>query len=411
MEFDPYSEEFFSGTWDTYRWLRDEAPVYRNDRLGFWALSRWEDVNAGSRDWATYSSAHGTMLDQLNTPDFSCEAMPGWLLVYDPPAHTRLRRLAAQAFTPRAVGDLQDAVRRAVERSSARLDDTGSFDLVEDFGKQIPADVMYDLMGVPEADRKRALELSDNFLYAGDEGEADGFNEVRIQAMTELMGYLMGLVQEKRLAPTDDIMSRMLVTSYVDEHGVEQRLTDTEMSFYLLLLLAAGVETTTKLLAAAVVALHRNPGEWEKILHDPRRIPAAVEEAGRYEAPVQFLGRRATRDVTLHGTTIPAGSNVLLLMGAANRDERAYPEPDRFDIDRSFEPPPITYGWGPHLCLGIHLARLEVQVALEEIRNRWAGFEVDEDGLERVRGFHVFGWSKVPLSVTTTSRVAGGAHA
>ena len=404
IEFDPYADRFFAGDWESYRRLRDSEPVHRNDRLDFWVLSRYEDVSAGFRDWATYSSAQGTMLDQLNTPGFSSESMPGWLLVYDPPAHTRLRQLAVSAFTPRAVDELEGAVRRAVTRAADSVAGRDSFDLVGDFAKSIPGEVMFDLMGVPEDGRARATSLFDDFLYAGDEGETGEFNETRVRAMNELMTYLGGLVQEKRANPGDDITSRLFEATYVAD-GVKQRLSDDEMCLYLLLLLSAGTETTAKLVGSAAVALFRHPEQWAKILADPSHIPAAVSEAGRYESPVQFLGRKTTRDVTLHGTTIPANSNVLLLMGSANRDERVYPEPDHFDIDRELPRPPLTYGWGPHLCLGMHLARLEVQVALEEMRLRWPDYAVDEAGLKRLRGFHVFGWAEVPVTVSSNAHV------
>jgi cytochrome P450 len=407
-EFDPYADQFFAGDWDTYRRLRDCEPVHRNSRLDFWVLSRYEDVSTGFRDWATYSSAQGTMLDQLNTPGFTTESMPGWLLVYDPPAHTRLRQLAISAFTPRAVDQLEDAVRRAVTRAADSVVGRTRFDLVEDFAKSIPGEVMFDLMGVPEDGRRRATELFDDFLYAGDEGETGEFNQTRVRAMNELMQYLGGLVQEKRANPGDDITSRLFEATYHAD-GVDQRLNDDEMCLYLLLLLSAGTETTAKLVGSAAVALSRNPEQWARVLADPSVIPSAVTEAGRYESPVQFLGRKTTRDVMLHGTSIPADSNVLLLVGSANRDERVYPDPDRFDIDREFARPPLTYGWGPHLCLGMHLARLEVQAALEEIRLRWPDYTVDSSGLERLRGFHVFGWAKVPVTVTANDEVAASA--
>src|SRR5581483_5925540 len=173
-------------------------------------------------------------------------------------------------------------------------------------------EVMFDLMGVPEEGRRRAMQLFDDFLYAGDEGETGEFNETRVRAMNELMQYLGGLVQGKRANPGDDITSRLFEATYIADGG-GQRLNDDEMCLYLLLLLSAGTQTTAKLVGSAAVALYRNPEQWAKILADPSLVPAAVTEAGRYESPVQFLGRKTTRDVTLHGTTIPANSNVLLL--------------------------------------------------------------------------------------------------
>jgi cytochrome P450 len=400
VEFDPLSDDFFNGAFETYRWLRNEAPVYRNDTHNFWALSRYEDVQPAYKDWTTYSSASGIMLDQLNIEGFNGPAfMPGFLGVYDPPLHTRLRRLVSQAFTPKGVRSLERNIEQSIRRHLDALSGREEFDFVDDFAQRFPAEVIYDLMGVPEPDRERHWHLSDQFMYAGDESEEGLFNPVRINAMQELMQYFLWLTEEKREHPCDDMITRMTQSSYVDDDGVEQRLTDQEMAAYLLQTMAAGVETTTKLLSGAMVSLNRNPADWEKILESPEKIPGALEEQGRLEAPVQFLGRKSTTDVTLHGVTIPAKSNVLLLIGSANRDERVFPVPDRYDIERAFEPAPMTWGGGPHLCIGVHLARFEGQMALEAIRERWPRFEIDEAGLRRARGFHVFGWSRVPVSV------------
>jgi cytochrome P450 len=214
------------------------------------------------------------------------------------------------------------------------------------------------------------------------------------------------LIQSKRQNLTEDIVSRILTSSFVDDDGIEQRLSDAEISAYLLQLTSAGIETTTKLMAGCLVALQRNPAEWQKVVADPGLIPKALEEAGRYEAPVQFLGRKSTKEVTLHGVTIPAGSNVLMMIGSANRDDRVYEDADRFIADRVMAKPPITFGFGPHTCLGVHLARLEAKIALTEVVKRWPDLRLDEDNLVRVRGFHVFGWQNVPVSVPTTATVA-----
>lgn len=401
MEFDPLSDDFFNGAFDTYRWLRDEAPVYRNETHDFWALSRYEDVQPAYKDWATYSSAEGIMLDQLHIEGFNGPSMmPGFLGIYDPPLHTRLRRLVTQAFTPRAVGALEETTKKAIARYMESLSDRDEFDLVADFAQRFPAEVLYDVMGVPEADWERHWTLANQFMYAGDEHEEGLFNPVRIAAMQELMAYFLALTQEKRAHPADDMISRMIESHYVDDDGVEHRLEDAEMAAYLLQTMNAGVETTTKLVSGAMVSFSRNPAEWQKVLEDPGKIPNALEEQGRLEAPVQFIGRKSTRDLTLHGVEVPAHSNFLLLMGSANRDERAYPDPDTFNIDRPMDPLPMTFGGGPHMCIGVHLARLEGQLAFEAIRQQWPKFEVDEAGLRRARGFHVFGWSNVPVSVT-----------
>lgn len=414
MEFDPYSDDFFSGPWDTYRWMRDEQPVYRNEKHDFWALTRYEDVARGYKDWETYCSGQGIMLDQLNTPGFTGPGMmPGYAGVYDPPEYYRLRQLGSQGFTPRAVGAMEEAAQAAVLKYLGPIEKADRFDFVEDFAKQFPAEVLYDLMGIPEEDRQYTFDLFDKYMSAGDEDEAaDGdqgvgaFNAVRMDAITKLMEYMGGLIQRKRGDLSDDIVSRILTTSYVDDAGNEQRLNDAEISAYLLQLTSAGIETTTKLMAGCLVALLRNPDEWRKVVANPDLIPKALEEAGRYEAPVQFLGRKSTKDVTLHGVTIPSGSNVLMMIGAANRDDRVYQDADNFLADRAMAKPPITFGFGPHTCLGVHLARLEAKTALTEVIKRWPDLQLDEDNLVRVRGFHVFGWQNVPVLAHASARAA-----
>jgi len=407
--FDPLSEEFFNGAEGTYKRLRDEAPLYRNEELGFYALSRYEDVAAAYKDWQTFTSSKGIMLDQMSVPDFDGRSMPGFLGLYDPPEHSRMRMLTASALTPSKVDVLEKAVEEAVDRALDRLAVSDRPDFMVDFASQFPAEVLYDLMGVPMADRDKVAALSTSFMLAGEPGEESLFNPERMQAMMELLGYYQELAKAKRASDEDDVITRMVKAHWVNDDGVEEYLSDLEIAGYLLQLLAAGVESSAKLMSATFVRLHQN-GEWERIANDPSLIPAAMTETGRLEAPVQFLGRKTTRDVELHGTTIPAGSNVLLLMAAANRDDRAYDDPDEFRIDRDLSKPPLTFGMGPHACIGKHLAGLEGRVALERFAKRFPDWQIDESGLERVRAIHVFGWKSIPL-VMTSAALSGTASA
>lgn len=394
--FDPLSEEYFTGAANTYRRLRDEAPVSYNKEHKFYALSRYEDVRAAYRDWKTYTSSQGIMLDQMSIPNFDGQSIPGFLGLYDPPLHLRVRTLASSGLTPHKVGAMEEAVNAAVDSVLDRLADSSAPDFMVDFAAKVPARVVYALMGIPTADWVKVYTLSSSFLSAGEPGEESLFNEERMGAMLELIGYFSELAAAKRASTDDDIITRMVQTSYVDEEGVEQKLSDLEMGGYLLQLLAASVESSAKLMTGAFVLLHHH-GLWQRVLDDPSLIPSALSEAGRLEPPVQYLGRKTKVDVTLHGVTIPAGSSVLMLIAAANRDERVYEHPDDFVLGRELPVQPMTFGMGPHSCMGKALGELEGRIALEEFGKRFPHAEIVEEGLERSRAIHVFGWDKVPL--------------
>jgi cytochrome P450 len=396
MEFDPFSAEYFDGAYDTFRWMRDEAPVYHNPRLSFYALSRWEDVQSALRDCVTFSSGEGVTLPQLNNPEFKGVAhTPGAMLFYDPPDHTRLRNLTKTAFTARAVNQLEVLIRTLTRQYLERFGDGSEFDFVDDFSTRFTADAVSALLDVPEGDRDLVWRLCDDFIFAGEGHEAKS-----AAAQVQVYEYFSALVAERRAHPDrdpDDVVSSLIGAAYVDENGVRHSLTGAEICGYCFLLYLAGTETTARLLGSAVVEFDRHPDQWRRLRDDPTLIPSAIEEIGRYLPPAQDLGRRVTRGVDIHGQVIPQGAPLLLVIAAANRDERVFPAPDTFDITRKNARPPCTFGAGPHTCLGMNIARLEARVALEEILKSWHGFEIDHTRLVRTQNVNLVGYSNVPL--------------
>ncbi|MGZ4755854.1 MAG: cytochrome P450 [Acidimicrobiia bacterium] len=385
MEFDPLSADFFDDPYDTYRWLRDEAPVYYSEHYGFWALSRYEDVVVAHRDWQTFTSTKGITLDQLAEKDIG-SLVVGSIIFMDPPDHERLRRLVSRVFTPNAVAELEPLVRTLVTKYLDPLVGESSFDLTADFAGPFPVEVISAILGVPEPDRQQIRHWTDEMLHRepGDPKPTQAGMEAGLHQIV----YLYELAKEKRRHPTDDMLSGLVQTG----------LSDEEVAAFGGLLAAAGSETVTKLVGGGVVLFDRNPGEWAKTLADPSTLGGAVEEILRYWAPSQYQGRRSTRASEWHGVTIPADEPVLLLTGSANRDDRAYEDPDRFDIGRPLQLS-VGFGHGIHSCLGAALARLESRVAFEEIGKRWPRYTVQDDGLRRVQMANVAGYSNVPVTI------------
>jgi cytochrome P450 len=393
VEFDPMSDEYFNDPSEVYRRLRDEAPVYFNERYGFYALSRFEDVAAAHRDWQGFSSSHGVDLATLSKhADYSSFKM---IIMMDPPDHARLRALVSRVFTPRAVADLEPMIREVVNEFLAPLEDRDAFDAVADFSALFPVEIISRMLGVPEGERQQIREWLDLTLHR-ERGEVDPTPE-GVAAMIESVTYYHALIAEKRARPADDMLSRLTQVTVDRGDGVETGLDDAEIAGFAGLLGGAGAETVTKLVGNAVVLFDRHPDQWQRILDDSSAIPAAVEEILRLLPPSQYQGRYSVEDRTFEGGTIPAGFPVLLVTGAATRDPRVFDRPDEFDLDR---PPSVSlgFGHGVHSCLGAALARMESRIALEELAKRWRRLEVDTDGLRRVHMSNVAGYSHVPVA-------------
>jgi cytochrome P450 len=386
-EFDPYAYETHEDPYPIYADLRAQAPVYRNDRLGFVALSRHADVLAAFGDVARFSNGLGVSLDPAATHPAARATMS--FLAMDPPRHTRMRGLVSRAFTPRRIADLEPRVRELACQHLARVAGDGRCDFVRDFAARLPMDVISEMLGVPEGDRDTLRGLADAVVHR-EEGMYD-IPPAGMAAAAELLGYFTDVVAERRRRPGDDL-SAALLTAEIDG----DRLNDAEVVGFLFLMIIAGNETTAKLLGNALYWLWRNPEQRRAVDGDPRLVPRWVEETLRYDGSTQALARTLTGDVELHGERLLAGERVVLLIGSGNRDERVFPDADRFDVRRNTSDM-LSFGHGLHFCLGAALARLESRVALEEVQARLRGWEIDPAGLVRIHSVNVRGFAAMPI--------------
>jgi cytochrome P450 len=387
--FDPYDYAFQDDPYPTYSWLREEAPLYRNEERGFWALSRHADVQLAFRSPERYSNKDGVSLDPAATGPQAERAMS--FLAMDDPRHFRMRSLVTKGFTPRRVRELEVRVREITHHHLDRVVELGEFDFIEDLAGKVPMDVVSELLGVPEPDRAELRRLSDLLVH-----REDGVLELpkaTIDAMLTLVGYYLELIADRRRQRRDDLTSALLDADMDGEH-----LTDDELCAFLLLMIVAGNETTTKLLGNAWYWAQRNPAQKQVVLADPGAIPRWVDETLRYDASSQVLARTCLEDTELYGGTIRSGDRVLLLVGSANRDERVFPDPAAYDLSRDTSEM-LSFGLGTHYCLGASLARLEAKVVLEELLRLVRDYEVDEAASTRVHSVSVRGFRHLPTSV------------
>jgi cytochrome P450 len=389
VRYSPYDYAIHEDPYPTYARLRAEAPLYRNDELGFWALSRHEDVTAAFRDTARFSNRDGVSLDPSASGPEARRTMS--FLAMDPPRHGHMRALVSRGFTPRRVMDLEPRIRTLTLQHLEPALERGEFDFVADFAGKLPMDVVSEMVGVPPADRDELRRLADLVMH-----REDGVHDVPpagAEAALTLVGYYADMLAERRARRTDDLTSALL-----DAEIDGARLDDEDIISFLFLMVVAGNETTTKLLAHAWYWAWRHPDQRAKPFADPARIDAWIEETLRYDTSSQMLARTATEDVSLHGGVVPAGGRVLLLVGSANRDERVFPDPDRYDLDRDTSQS-ASFGVGRHYCLGASLARLEARVALEELVRRVADYDIAAARARRVHTVNVRGFATLPTQV------------
>ncbi|MCV7100508.1 cytochrome P450 [Mycobacterium palustre] len=391
---DPYDYSFHEDPYPYYKRLRDDAPLYRNDKLGFWALSRHQDVLMGFRNSVALSNKFGVSPDPALRGPHAAKTMS--FMAMDDPDHRRLRALAVKGFTPRRSRALEPRVTEiTVKYLDVMLEKAASgetVDYVDEFARKLPMDVISDLMGIPEVDRAQLRAWTDAAMHR-DAGVTD-VPEAAIEASLSLLAYFEAMVVERRKRPTDDLTSTLLKA---DADG--DRMADDEVLGFLFLMMIAGNETTTKLLANAIYWGHRNPDQISPLYDDASRIPLWVEETLRYDTSTQILARTVEGDITLYDTVVPDGDMLLLLPGSAHRDERAFDRPDDFIIGRDIGGKLLSFGSGVHFCFGAGLANMEARIALDELFKRIRGYEVDEANSVRFHSSNVRGFAHLPLTV------------
>lgn len=403
VPFDPYAYEFHEDPYPTYRRLREQAPVYHNASMNFWALSSHEDVRAAFRDAPRLSNSWGVSMDPSAYGPEAHRSMS--FLAMDDPKHLRIRKLVSKGFTPRRVNELAGRISALTHEHWSKCLDAGEFDFIADFAGLLPMDVVSELLGVPTDDRAFLREQSDLLIHRED-GVLD-VPEAAIHAYLALYQYYSDLLTGRRKQPGDDLVSALLDAEIQDDASGElTRLTDDEIIGFMMLMVVAGNETTTKLLANALYWGWRFPDQLAKPLADPgEAVPAWTEETLRYDNSTQIVVRRVLDDVEYGGYTIPAGERILLLVGSANRDEAVFgPTADQYvigrDEDSSVGQALMSFGLGTHFCLGAHLARLEANVGLTEVARSIRAVEIDIDNAERVHSVNVRGFASLPMKVT-----------
>ena len=392
IHYDPYDLELNANPYPMFRRLRDEAPLYYNAEHDFYALSRFDDVNAALVDHETFSSARGAILDWIK----GGFAVPSGIVSFeDPPIHNIHRSLLARMFTPRKIGQLEPKIREYCCRSLDPLVGTGHFDFVGDLGAQMPMRVIGMLLGIPDDDHEAVRDRANANLRT----KAGKPMKITTDAIRHLGDNYAAYIDWRAEHPSDDIMTELLTVEFEDETGTTRRLRRDELLIYINVVATAGNETTTKLIGWMGKVLAEHPEQRRALVENPALIPAAIEELLRFEPPAPQMARSVTRDVEYHGRTVPAGAVMELLIGAACRDPRQYPpDGDVFDIHRESRQH-LSFGVGVHYCLGSALTRLQGRIALEEILKRFPEWDVDLENAQLSSTSTTRGWDSLPAVV------------
>ena len=389
LYYDPYDFEIDVDPHPIWKRMRDQAPLYYNEKYDFYALSRFADVEKAMVDWKTYISGRGSVLELIKA---DLDLPPGIILFEDPPIHDLHRGILSRVFTPKKMLAVEPKVREFCARSLDPLVGSGGFDFITDLGAQMPMRTIGMLLGIPEADQEAIRDRLDEGLRL-----EDGAPKIQNQDALEVSQELFADYIEWRAEhPSDDLMTELLIAEFEDETGTTRTLTRTEVLTYVNMLAGAGNETTTRLIGWTGKVLADHPDQLREVADDRSLVPNAIEEVLRYEAPSPVNSRFVSRDVAHYEQVVPEGSVMVLLNGSANRDDRQFPDGDRFDIHREIGHH-VSFGYGLHFCLGAALARLEGRIALDEVLKRWSHWEVDYDNAVQARTSTVRGWERLPV--------------
>jgi cytochrome P450 len=390
LYYDPYDFEIDENPYPVWKRMRDEQPLYYNEKYDFYALSRFDDVEKCLKDWKRYSSAKGTILELIRA---EVTLPPGTFIFEDPPLHDLHRALLTNMFTPRRIAALEPKIREFCARCLDPKVGSESFDFIEDLGAQMPMRTIGMLLGVPEQDQEAIRDRNNEGLRLS-EGAPPNMQD----RLSEGDGGVFAEYIDWRIKnPSDDIISELLHAEFEDDHGTRRRLSREEVLGFVMLLSGAGNETTTRLIGWAGKVLSDFPDQRRELVKEPALVPRAIEELLRFEAPSPVQARYVTEDVEHYGKVVPKGSVMLLLTASANRDERRFPDADRFDVRRQANH--VAFGYGIHFCLGAALARLEGRVALEEVLKRFPNWEVDKQRAVQARTSTVRGWETLPVKI------------
>ncbi|MDG4666959.1 cytochrome P450 [Mycobacterium sp. 236(2023)] len=389
--YDPYDIAITTDPYPTYARLRDEAPLYYNERYDFWALSRHADVEKALLDWSTFSNSRSDILELVKS-DFD---MPkGVMMFEDPPEHTMLRGLMSRVFTPRRMAEIEDQIRRYCVNCLDPLVGSDGFDVIAELAAMMPMRVIGMLLGIPESEQVSVRDANDANLRTKPGAPMKVADPDRIADGRIYADY----VEWRAANPSDDLMTALLNVEFTDEHGVERKLTRKEVLHYTQVVAGAGNETTGRLIGWLAKVLAEHPDQRREIVEDRSLLGRTVDETLRFEPTGPHVARYLAKDLEYDGTTVPAGAAILLLFGAANRDERRYRDPDTYDIHRD-NISHLTFGKGLHYCLGANLARLEGRVALDELLNRWPEWDIDYATARLAPTSTVRGWEHLRILV------------
>jgi cytochrome P450 len=386
--YDPFNKEIDKDPHPLWRRMRDEAPLYRNEKYDFYALSRYDDTEKALVDWDTYRSGKGSTLETIMA---GMDIPPGLILMEDPPVHDVHRGLMSRVFTPKAMNAIEPKVRDFCARTLDPLVDAGGFDFIADLGAVMPMLTIGMLLGIPEEDQVAIRDRIDEGLRLDDDTEVPS-GDLALAGAELFADY----VDWRADHPSDDLMTQLLNAEFEDETGTTRKLTRMEVLTYVMLLAGAGNETTTRLIGWTGKLLAEHPDQRRELATDRSLVPQAIEEILRYEAPSPVQARTVNRDAEYYGQTVREGSVMVILNGSGNRDDRHFPDGDRFDIHRKIDHH-LSFGYGLHFCLGAALARLEGRVALDEVLKRWTDWDVDWENAKQAHTPTVRGWERLPV--------------